>query len=281
MTATAICLSVFAIRHMCQEPGGLPKLDARQWVTFVLAAVCYSFHAICFIYALQYTSIGNAVIGANSQAILLILGRVIVGANVIPMEGGGVVLAFAGAVLCSTDEKARGGSQTEAGGDGGGFGDLLAIASGALGVGYLTFAKACRPHMPVTIFMFLTMIVGSVIVVLFMILAGIKLSISNDIYHGLFGWMNTQEHRLYIMIHLAVICNILGTMGFVRAMKYFENIVIAVATLLEPLMATVIAFAAGVGHLPGSMGWLGNLFVVIGTFFVVYPSVNNSSGQSH
>jgi drug/metabolite transporter (DMT)-like permease len=271
MTATAMALSLFSIRHTYKE--GVPKLTAQQWITFVLAAFCYSIHAICFIYALKYTSIGNAVIGANSQAILLILGRLIVGAQVIPMEGGGILLAFTGAVLCSTDEARD--SKTQ----GGSFGDLLAVTSGALGVGYLTFAKACRSHMAVTIFMFLNMILSSVIVVLFMLMAGIELSISNDIYNGLFGWMNTEEHRLYVMIHLAVICNILGTMGFVRAMQYFENIVIAVATLLEPLLATVIAFVAGVGYLPGPMGWVGNLLVVVGTFSVVYPSVNSSSAS--
>jgi drug/metabolite transporter (DMT)-like permease len=76
------------------------------------------------------------------------------------------------------------------------------------------------------------------------------------------------------MIHIAVVCNILGTMGFVRAMQFFENVIIAVATLLEPMIATVIAFFVGVAHLPGPLGWLGNVFVLVGTFLVVLPSVN-------
>lgn len=62
--------------------------------------------------------------------------------------------------------------------------------------------------------------------------------------------------------------------GFVRAMQYFDNIVIAVATLLEPLIATVIAVGIGVGEWPGSLGWIGNLLVVLGTLGVVYPSIN-------
>jgi hypothetical protein len=65
---------------------------------------------------------------------------------------------------------------------------------------------------------------------------------------------------------------------FVRAMEYFENIVIAVATLLEPMIATMIAFCLGVGELPGAMGWIGNFLVAIGTLGVVYPSIHDKSG---
>jgi drug/metabolite transporter (DMT)-like permease len=63
-------------------------------------------------------------------------------------------------------------------------------------------------------------------------------------------------------------------MGFVRAMQYFDNIIISVATLLEPMAATLIAFALGVGELPGTMGWTGNCLVAIGTLAVVYPSID-------
>ena len=57
-------------------------------------------------------------------------------------------------------------------------------------------------------------------------------------------------------------------------MHFFDNIIIAVATLLEPLIATLIAFSVGVGELPGPLGWFGNLFVVLGTLGVVYPSID-------
>lgn len=272
MTATALVLFFFAFRHTWKE--GFPRLNVQQWVTFGGAVFCYAVHAICFLYALNYTSIGNAIIGANSQAILLILGKLIMGHKVILLEGGGVALAFAGAILCSTDEARDGVSE------GGVLGDLLAVASGVLGVGYLTFAKACRSCMPVTLFMFMNMIFGSAIVLLFMLIAGIDLSISRDPFNGLIGWTNADEYRIYIMIHIAVVCNIVGTMGFVRAMQYFENVIIAVATLLEPMIATIIAFVVGVGHLPGPWGWLGNVFVLVGTFLVVLPSVNTGA-MSH
>eukprot|EP00493_Phyllostaurus_siculus_P003184 UN03198 len=127
MVATALVLSPFALRTM-SKTGGLPKLTVAQWFTFLGAAIGYTGNGLLYIYALQYTSIGNVVIGANSQAILLILGKLIMGQEVVLMEGGGVLLAFMGCILCSTDEAKdpdNAGSANMAV-----VGDLLALGSG-------------------------------------------------------------------------------------------------------------------------------------------------------
>jgi drug/metabolite transporter (DMT)-like permease len=210
MVATALALSFFAIRTMARS-GGLPKLSFSQWLTFVAAAVAYTGHGLLYIYALQYTSIGNVVIGANSQAILLILGKFIMGQEVVAMEGGGVFLAFCGCMLCATDEgknpdKANSGSDAL-------LGDLLALASGAFGVAYLTFAKAVRHHLPVTVFMFFVMALGSCMVLVFIaIIQEGALSFSRDPFVGLLGWMTFDLNRIYVLVHIAIICNIIGAM---------------------------------------------------------------------
>ena len=67
-------------------------------------------------------------------------------------------------------------------------------------------------------------------------------------------------------------------MGYVRAMQYFDNLIIAVATLLEPVIATLTAVFLGVGLLPGTLGWFGNAMVALGTFAVVYPSASSGKG---
>ena len=65
------------------------------------------------------------------------------------------------------------------------------------------------------------------------------------------------------------------------AMEYFDNIVIAVATLMEPILASVIAYIFHVGLLPGPMGWIGNIMVSIGTLAVVFPSMGKDRGPAH
>ena len=61
-------------------------------------------------------------------------------------------------------------------------------------------------------------------------------------------------------------------MGYVKAFKYFSSIIIAVAALLEPVVAAFTATAMGVGVLPGVEGWIGNIFVIAGTLAVLYPT---------
>ena len=126
------------------------------------------------------------------------------------------------------------------------YGDFLALLSAIAGVAYLTFAKAVRSEMSVTIFIFCVMLVGSLFVLLYIAADQEEpLEFDMDLYAGAFGWLDLR--RLPYLIFLAVVCNMIGTMGFVRAMAHFDNVVIAVATLLEPLMASMIAFFFHVG----------------------------------
>jgi len=53
-------------------------------------------------------------------------------------------------------------------------------------------------------------------------------------------------------------------------MQYFDSLVIAVAGLMQPVVAEFVAFFIGVSFLPGLLGWLGNLLVFGGTIAVVY-----------
>jgi drug/metabolite transporter (DMT)-like permease len=272
MTTTALVLSTFAFRVICKD--GFPELTIGQWVTFTAAAICFFLQTILFYFALEYTSIDNAVIGANSQALLLILGKFFAGERVVLLEGLGVLLAFGGCLLCAGLGEVKGSQGADDDNTVAMFGDMLALASGGAGVGYLTFAKAVRPHLSTTVFMFLVMVCGAFLVLTYMLLVDMPVTFNNDPYTGLFGWMNLEGYRLYVLMHIALICNVMGTMGFVRAMQYFDNIIIAVATLLEPMAATLIAFALGVGQLPSTMGWIGNGLVVIGTLAVVYASID-------
>jgi drug/metabolite transporter (DMT)-like permease len=114
---------------------------------------------------------------------------------------------------------------------------------------------------------------GSLIVLLYIIIVGIPYQFDCDPHIGLFGWFTMEDNHFYILLYIAVIVNVVGMMGFVRAMQYFDNIIIAVATLLEPMIAALIAYIFQAGPIPGYLGWIGNILVVIGTIAVIYPSM--------
>jgi drug/metabolite transporter (DMT)-like permease len=207
MTATALALSTFAFRMVWKD--GLPVLTFGQWLTFAGAAVCFFLQTLLFYCALEYTSIGNAVIGGNSQALLLILGKFFAGERVVFLEGLGVFLAFGGCLLCSGDE-VKGSKGTADENNLALFGDMLAFASSGAGVGYLTFAKAVRPHLGVTLFMFGVMVTGAFLVLTYMLLVDMPVTFNNDPFTGLFGWINLDGYRLYILVHIALVCNVMG-----------------------------------------------------------------------
>lgn len=50
-----------------------------------------------------------------------------------------------------------------------------------------------------------------------------------DPYNGVFGGFSAS--RVPILIYEALICNMIGKMGFVLALEYFDTVIIAVATL--------------------------------------------------
>ena len=186
-------------------------------LTFFAAILCFTVSGLLFYIALSLTSIGNAVIGANSQALLLILGKFLIGDKVLMMELGGVLVAFIGCILCAQDEAQEASAHEDAGTAM--VGNLLAFASAGFGVGYLTFARAVRPHIQVVPFMFLVMLFGSGLVLAFLLLSSPEISFSNDPFTGLFGWITFEGSHVFILLYVAFICNVFGIMGFVRAVS--------------------------------------------------------------
>jgi drug/metabolite transporter (DMT)-like permease len=286
MSATAMILGPFAAYSVYNE--GLPQtLDAPQRLTLLITAACYATMCVGFVLALEYTAVGNAVILANSQSVLLLVGKLFVGQRILPLEAAGAVLAFVGAALCSTDsaQSGEGGGRGGEGAASGGdyttlWGDFLALVSATGGVFYLVFAKTVRPHVSLFLFMFLIMFLGSTMILIFMftLSTSIHITFDRNLVTGIWGWMNPQSDRLPLELTMVVMCNLFGAMGYVRAMQYFDNLVISVAALLEPAVAELTAVALGVGVLPGTMGWAGNAMVAFGTFAVVYPSVSSGKG---
>jgi len=279
--ATSVALLPFATASIRRE-GGLPKLTFQQWSILTFTAAMYAFMCIFFVWALEMTAVGNAVIFSNSQSLLLLVGKLFVGAPISTTEGTGALVAFAGAILCSKDS-----AEADATAAGGRFGtvigDLFALSSALCGVGYLVFAKIVRSTMDLYVFMFFVMFVGSLWTLVCVLLRGETVSFDMNNNHGVLGWLNFHADRLPLEVIMVVICNLFGAMGYVRAMHYFDNLVISVAALLEPVVAEVMAFCIGVGSLPHPMGWIGNILVVLGTIAVVYqpPSAGKDARSAH
>lgn len=197
------------------------------------------------------------------------------GNKVVFLESFGVAVAFTGAVLAGKD--AAEGEKVDESLLLNLWGDFLGLLSSCGGLGYIILGKSLRAHMPVLVFMVLNMTMASLLILFYMWLVGQEISWDRHINHGVVGWMNLQGDRLPLEAATVIVCNVLGTMGYVRAFKYFSSVIIAVAALMEPVVAAFTALFMGVGVLPGLEGWIGNFLVIFGTISVLIPTIEESN----
>lgn len=277
---TGTWMTLFPIATLSMYRDGLPKLSRQQALTFLSASFCYTVMCLAFVVSLEYTSVGNAVIFSNTHALLLLLGRFLVGSNVSILESTGALTAFVGGVFCTYDESlsAEETASPHPAPDEvapiwvGCMGDLIAVISALGGTVYLVLASTVRARFPsVYVFVFMNMVISSFITLSFIVLTGEDISFSRDIHIGMLGFLHTRYDRLPLEMVMVVICNLTGSMGYLKSTIYFDNLVISVATLMEPVVASVLACVLGVGVLPGFLGLVGNIFVAMGTVLVINP----------
>jgi drug/metabolite transporter (DMT)-like permease len=227
--ATSCLLFPFAVVSVRRD--GLPRMTSAQWFTFLLTSFCYTIMCVGFALSLEYTAVGNAVILCNSQSLLLLAGKVLVGQPVSFLEATGALVAFCGAIFCSIDSSQA--APTSAGGKTF-LGDFLGIVSAFGGVGYLIFAKQTRSHMSLYVFMYLNMLTGSLFTLFFItLILREPVTFDRNETTGLFGWINMEADRLPLEIAMVIWCNCFGALGYIRAMQFFDNLVLCVAALVS------------------------------------------------
>ncbi|KAJ0410668.1 hypothetical protein ATCC90586_003737 [Pythium insidiosum] len=141
------------------------------------------------------------------------------------MEGAGAAVGLIGGAVTTMDT-------TQAEGDdivsATAFGDLVALAGAFGGAAYFMIAKTLRPKMDLVTFMSCLTGVSATCLLITMLLTGQELSLSMNTHHGIFGWLNPTSDRLLIAFYLVFVCDLIGTMGYISVMKYFDPIVISV-----------------------------------------------------
>lgn len=114
---------------------------------------------------------------SNSQSMILLVGKMLVGSGATPLEALGAVVAFAGAYLYSKDS-AEG---QDASGAMALWGDGLALLSAISGVAYLVSARVVRSEMALPVFMFCVTLLGSIVSLFFAVIAGETITMDADI----------------------------------------------------------------------------------------------------
>ena len=179
-------------------------------------------------------------------------------------------------------------------------GNAFALVSSIAGVGYLTLAKEIRRKMTnLPLFLWSVMAGSSLYALVWISLTTTTTttmtSETNDAQpggvpvvtwdanpnHGLWGWLSfARMDRLPLELVLVLLCNVGGVMGYAHCLQYLDPLVIAVAALMEPVVAEVLASLAHVSPWPGLTGWTGNVLVTTGTVTLVWYSNQQPAPQT-
>ena len=241
----------------------------KEWLELSFASANYALMNTTFAVSLEMTSLINAFILSNMASLIMIGWKFITGVEVLCFEGIGAVIGVAGALICAagsgdSEDTNEDMSSREY------FGDILAF-SASIGVAiYLTIAKRLRPKIDLVLFMFLVFSLSSIFLLIYItVYSGQQYEFSFDPSIGLFGWVNMRGDRLPLELYVAIICNGVGTMGYIAILKYFDAVVVSMIMLCEPIVATFIGMVVGVSALPDIETWIGNAIVMGGSIMVI------------
>jgi drug/metabolite transporter (DMT)-like permease len=205
---------------------------------------------------------------SNLASLIIIGSKFVLGSPVLLLEGTGAAIGMTGALICAY-------AGSEASGEEGHdsslamLGNILAFLASVATALYLTVAKTLRPRVDLFVFMLFIFTYAAMSVLLYMVWAGQPYELSTDATIGLFGWLRLEPDRLPLELWMAIICNLLGTTGYIAIMKYFDPVVVSMVMLMEPIVASLMGAAAGVSTLPGLMTWAGDGVVVVGSILVI------------
>ncbi|OQR91511.1 Drug/Metabolite Transporter (DMT) Superfamily [Achlya hypogyna] len=254
---------------------GWPRWTKQLLSTFLFSCVAYALFLMTFLWSLNHTSIGHAYIFNNCHSLLIVLGKLVLGHPVLAFEAVGSGLGIVGGVITTLDHSAAPSSAVV---PPSWQGDVVALVGAVGGVFYLLTAKKLRAEIDVFLFMTLLFCVTLVLHFPVFYLLDIRTELwSMDADMGLFGWLTPS--RLGIELYLVFVCTIIGTMGYISVMKYFDPIVVSVVMLLEPVLATAMGVVVGVDSIPGVLTWIGGMLVIAGTCLVVLAA--NKKTEAH
>jgi drug/metabolite transporter (DMT)-like permease len=163
-----------------------------------------------------------------------------------PMKILGIILAMAGASIIG-----MGGFEVSLGTL---WGDFLALLGAIAVSGYFLIGKALRPRLSILAYIYPTYWTAAISLILASLLAG----------HPFTGY----SPRTYLMfLLLAVVPQILGHSSFNWALRYLSSTLVTVATLGEPVGATLLAYFI-LREAPLPLEVIGGIIILLGIFLV-------------
>ena len=263
-------------------PWAAAKLKKQGWRGFrapptrrraLLVALCWSGWFLTLFYGLATTSIAHAYVLTNTTSAVIVVHTFLTGNAVPRSHVAGVALAMAGAGVVvwqssfqsSGDARKNEDASSDASSGAATVAGDAVVAAGALsGAAFLVLAKKTREEVELSLLLVLQMLVNLPIsLALALSLEGCSFVTPLDAKRGVFGWLAPSQIGKQLVI--SVCGTIVGTCGYLASLKYLAPTVVAIVMLCEPILATLIGWAAGFNAFPDWKTCSGMALVALGT----------------
>jgi drug/metabolite transporter (DMT)-like permease len=243
----------------------------------VIQVFCgYFVLSIMFSQSLEKTSVGHAYLFGGCTSLILVFLRLCAGEKVGSTTLLSVVFAICGAVVCmqtppepESDPLDPNAPHFEEASPSL-VGDLMAFTVSIGGVFFYGSTKELRKKNWDVLTIYVVNQVFLLTVASLLVYNGIAVSntptFDRHPVHGFFGW--TDPSNAPLLIFTALYCDIVGIVGYMAVLKYFDPLVITVVTLLEPLFSIVIGCVLGMAPIPAVGTWVGGAMMIAGALGV-------------
>jgi drug/metabolite transporter (DMT)-like permease len=213
----------------------------------LLAGVCLAGHFATWVTALTYTSVASATALVCLQVAWVVVIARLGGAPITPRVVGGLVVALLGVLVVSGVDVAVSHRAV--------VGDLLAIAGGIFGAGYISVGSVVRERISTTAYTFVCYTTCAVLTLVACLVGGVALA----------GY-SSKDWTLIVGVTLAA--QLLGHSVFNHLLAVMSPTVVSLVLLLEVPGA---AFLAGVflGQAPPIGAYVGVALILAGLAIVV------------
>ncbi len=228
MTAYRLVISsLLLLGYAYFKKKSLPKLNKKDILTAALGGFFLSAHFIFWIASIKYTSIPSSVtLVATSPIFVGMFSFFILKEKQNFVVVLSIFMSIAGSVILTSS-------------DGGLFydkldkisllGDILAVLGAVSVSGYFLVGSYLRRNMDIIDYITVVYSFAAVFSLIFALISG-------------YGFVGYRESSYVYMFLLAVVPQLLGHTSFNWALKYAKTTAVAIATLGEPVGATILAY---------------------------------------